>query len=59
MNMLFINIFVGFMVSEKPRMSVFRHYPYSVKLQITDSVCLLLYNIYYFKSIIKYFQSIS
>ena len=30
MNILFVNIFVGFMVSEIQRVSVFGHFPYSV-----------------------------
>ena len=37
MNILFINIFfVGFMVSEIPRVSVFGHCPYSVTFPYGD-----------------------
>ena len=43
MNILFIkHFFVGFMVSEIPRVSVFGHYPYSVTFPY---MCLYVYYI--------------
>ena len=56
MNILFNNnFFVGFMVSEIPRVSVFGHYPYSVTFPNIYIYCLLVklqklhkrYGIYY------------
>ena len=45
MNMLFITIFfVGFMVSEIPRVSVFGHCPYSVTFPYV-CICVYMYNI--------------
>ena len=49
MNILFINIFVGFMVSKIPIVSVFGHFPYSVtfpyRVYIPYSVYIQLYYI--------------
>ena len=46
MNILFINIFfVGFMVSEIPRVSVFGHCPYSVTFPYIHIQAILKFNL--------------
>ena len=43
MNILFNkHFFVGFMVSEIPRVSVFRHCPYPVTFPYDNNTCMLL-----------------
>ena len=52
MNILFFNIFfVGFIVSEIPRMSVFGHCPYSTTSPYINNIC--------FKTYFKTYNSIS
>ena len=51
MNILFINnFFVGFMVSEIPRVSVFGHCPFSVTFRIRLLSLYIYIYIYYFIS---------
>ena len=57
MNILLITFFVGFMVSEIPRVSVFRHCPYSVIFpyiipMLYDFVIILIYT--YVIGLVKY-----
>ena len=47
MNILFINIFVGFMVSEIPRVSVFGYFPLFPHVQISNFPCHTTYTLIY------------